>query len=130
MTTRQSRILILIAAALGLTGVALGAFGAHGLESTLTANGRADTFDTASEYHLIHALALLAAGGLASRGGDGAVWAWRGGLAFVAGTLVFSGSLYLLAVLDAGIFGAIAPIGGTLLLVGWACTGMAAWRSA
>lgn len=129
MAIIDSRRLVLIASVLGFLGVALGAFGAHGLESTLEANGRMDTFGTASEYHMLHALALLAAAWLAAREGAPAIWARRAGLAFLLGTLLFSGSLYLLAILDVGIFGAIAPIGGTLLLIGWGCTGMAAWHS-
>ncbi len=123
----HTRTLILIAAALGFTGVAFGAFGAHGLASTLEANGRADTFDTASQYHLAHALAILGAALLADRGRSGAIWARRAGWVLLAGTLIFSGSLYLLAILDTGIFGAIAPIGGVLLLVGWGCLGWSAW---
>lgn len=125
---KQTKTLILIAAVLGFTGVALGAFGAHGLQSTLEANGRAGTFNTASEYHLIHALAILAAAWLASLDGSGTILARRAGWVFLAGTLIFSGSLYLLAILDIGLFGATAPIGGILLLAGWGLLGWSAWR--
>ena len=124
----MTRQFILIAAVLGFTGVALGAFGAHGLQSTLEANDRVGTFETAARYHLFHALALLAVAWLTTHtSGD---WPRRARLPLTAGTLVFSGSLYLLAIFDWGFMGAVAPVGGVLLLAGWACIGMAGWRIA
>ena len=127
MTTRT---LVLIAAVLGFTGVALGAFGAHGLESTLEANDRTGTYQTASEYHVYHALALLGVAWLTDRTGTGSAgrrWAARAGMALTAGVVIFSGSLYVLAIADLGFMGAVAPIGGALLLAGWAALGYAAW---
>ena len=124
----MTRIFIVIAAVLAFFGVALGAFGAHGLEATLTANGRADTFDTASQYHLFHALALIGVAWVSSRT-PGRLVRWSGYL-ILAGTLIFSGSLYVLAIFDLGFMGAIAPIGGAALLAGWGCLGLAAWRDA
>lgn len=123
----HGRNLVLTAALLGFSGVALGAFGAHGLQATLEATGRAATFETASRYHLIHALAMLGAAWLA--GQTPGRWARLAGWYFAAGTLVFSGSLYLLAVSDVGWLGAVAPVGGALLLAGWACLGWAAWQA-
>jgi uncharacterized membrane protein YgdD (TMEM256/DUF423 family) len=101
-----------LAAGLGLVGVALGAFGAHGLEAVLEANDRVDVWKTASTYQLVHAVALLAlaAGGRADR--------WLTAL-WVGGVVVFSGSLYLLAITNVGWLGAITPIGGVALIVGW-----------
>lgn len=123
----MTRTLILIGALLGMTGVALGAFGAHSLEATLTANGRLDTFETASDYHLIHALAILAAAWMTRLTGSSlARWA---GILLTAGTLIFSGSLYVLSIFDIGFMGAIAPVGGTLLVAGWACMALDAWRA-
>ncbi|MBK8137415.1 MAG: DUF423 domain-containing protein [Chloroflexi bacterium] len=119
------RTWVLIGALLGLTGVALGAFGAHGLADRLQANGRADTFETAVRYHLIHAVALLAVGVLAFNAPSPAVQ-WAGTL-MTAGTLIFSGALYILAIFDLRIMGAVAPIGGALMIAGWAALAWAAW---
>ncbi len=121
----MTRLFIIIAAALGFTGVALGAFGAHGLQATLEANERVNTFETAARYHMVHALAIMAVAWLTTQtGGD---WPRRAGLLLTAGTLVFSGSLYLLAIFDWGFMGAVAPVGGVLLVAGWACIGVAGW---
>jgi uncharacterized membrane protein YgdD (TMEM256/DUF423 family) len=104
---------IRIAALVGLLGVALGAFGAHGLAKVLAANNTAEIYRTAVLYHLIHAVVLLL---LAFR------TPLRSGpyLAFLFGVLVFSGSLYLLAVTNVRWLGAITPFGGVGFLVGWA----------
>jgi uncharacterized membrane protein YgdD (TMEM256/DUF423 family) len=102
-----------IAAGLGFLAVALGAFGAHGLNSVLTANGRVETWQTAVLYHFIHAVMLLV---LAQRKPvAGGPW-----LCFLGGILIFSGSLYVLAVSNVKWLGAITPIGGVLFLAGWA----------
>lgn len=121
------RTFLLLAAFLGATGVALGAFGAHGLQATLTANGRSGTFETASRYQMYHALALIGIAWLVSRQPDPLLIA--AGWAFFAGTLIFSGSLYVLAIFDLRVMGAVAPIGGVLLTVGWLCMGLGAWRA-
>ncbi len=112
-----ARLLIQLAAGLGLLGVAIGAFGAHGLRPMLEASGRFDTFETAVRYQLYHALAMLAVGVLwAARpelrlGLIGALW--------LAGVLVFSGSLYALCFTGVTKLGAVAPVGGLLLIGGW-----------
>ncbi|GAB4529163.1 MAG: DUF423 domain-containing protein [Anaerolineae bacterium] len=121
----MTRTFIIIAAILGCTGVALGAFGAHGLQATLEANNRVDTFETASRYHMVHALALLGVAWLSTHI-DGR-WVRWGGWLLTAGTVIFSGSLYILAVADLGFMGAVAPIGGTALVIGWALLGWAAY---
>jgi uncharacterized membrane protein YgdD (TMEM256/DUF423 family) len=122
----MTRTFIIIGALLGMSGVALGAFGAHGLEPILTANGRLDTFETASLYHLIHALALFAAAWRTSATGSRlSRWA---GILLALGVLFFSGSLYVLAIFDVGFMGAIAPIGGTLMILGWGALALDAWR--
>jgi uncharacterized membrane protein YgdD (TMEM256/DUF423 family) len=123
----MSRTILVFAAILGFTGVAIGAFGAHGLQATLTANGTADTFQTASRYHMYHALALIGTAWLASRAKTGMIRA--AGYLLFAGALIFSGSLYILAITNIKILGAVAPIGGVLMLAGWVCFGLAAWRS-
>ena len=92
------------------TGVALGAFGAHGLEGTVSP-ARLDTFETGARYHLIHGVGILAIAAL--RRGTNAGW-WIAG-----GVLVFSGSLYLLVLTDTSWWGAVAPIGGAAMIGGW-----------
>ena len=100
------------AAIFGATGVALGAFGAHGLKAILTANESLEIWRTASTYHLLHAIALLS---LASRpSGYGIAFK-----CFAIGLIVFSGSLYALAITNLKMLGAITPIGGLILIVGW-----------
>ena len=109
----MSILLVRIAAALCFLAVALGAFGAHGLRSTLETHGMLDAWNKAVLYHFIHAIALLALAlyGTANRG------AWW--LLF-AGIFLFSGSLYLLALSNVRWLGAITPLGGLCFLAGWA----------
>jgi uncharacterized membrane protein YgdD (TMEM256/DUF423 family) len=102
-----------LAGLLGLTAVAAGAFGAHGV-----ADPRAKAWlQTGGEYGMIHALAAIAAVGLAYLGARRALAAaW----CFLAGATIFSGSLYLIALTRVLKFGAVTPIGGLLLVAGWA----------
>lgn len=122
----MSRRLMLAAGLFGMIGVALGAFGTHTLRASLEASGRLDTYQTAVHYQLIHALALVGAAWAAER------WPGRftrlAGLLFTTGILLFSGSLYLLAVFNLGFMGAVAPLGGAALIAGWGCLAWAAWR--
>lgn len=114
-----------VAAGLGAVGVALGAFGAHGLEGAVTAE-RLATWQTAAQYHQVHALAGVAAGALAALRRSGAArWAAR---LFLAGVALFSGSLYALVLLDAGVLGAVAPLGGLAFIAGWVALVLALWR--
>ena len=105
--------MIRIAAALCFLAVALGAFGAHSLRSTLETHGMLDAWNKAVLYHFIHAIALLALA-LYSTANRGACW-----LLF-AGIFLFSGSLYLLALSNVRWLGAITPLGGLCFLAGWA----------
>ncbi|UCD23192.1 MAG: DUF423 domain-containing protein [Gemmatimonadota bacterium] len=99
-----------------LLAVALGAFGAHGLRQRLSADMLA-VFETGVRYHVYHALALFAVAWVASRWpSPQATWA---GWLFVVGTLVFSGSLYILATSGVRWLGAITPLGGICFLAGW-----------
>ncbi len=100
-----------VAALLLATGVAAGAFGAHGLEGHVSAD-RLDTWHTGALYHLLHGVALLALASLSPS-------AWVSRL-LLGGTLIFSGSLYLLVLTDTGWLGAITPVGGVLMIAGWA----------
>lgn len=112
--------LFLAAGALwGGLSVALGAFGAHALRASLEAAGRFDTFETAARYQMYHALALLAVGLLLRQGLDAARALTWAGWGFLVGSLIFSGSLYLLCFTGARWWGAVAPVGGTLMLAGW-----------
>jgi uncharacterized membrane protein YgdD (TMEM256/DUF423 family) len=101
-----------IAAVFGFLAVALGAFGAHGLKETLEKNGTVAIWQTAALYHLLHSVVLLV---LAQR----AVVPRVAFPFFCAGMLIFSGSLYVLAVTGVKWLGAITPFGGGFLLVGW-----------
>lgn len=119
------RLFFMLGAVFGMAAVAAGAFGAHALRSRLS-EPMLQVFETAARYHMYHALALLAAAWAVERwGGAAAVTA---GWAFVAGIVVFSGSLYLLAFTGARWLGAITPLGGAAFLLGWAMLGVAAWR--
>ena len=110
---------LLMAAILGFLGVAFGAFGAHGLRSRLTPEMLA-VFEIGVRYQMYHAFALLAVAAAIGHFGQVRLLTIAG-WSFIAGTLIFSGSLYALALTGTGMFGAITPIGGLGLLVGWAC---------
>ncbi len=119
MTRRAARIM---AAATGLLAIALGAFGAHALRGVLEANQSRDLWNTAVLYHLVHAPALLWAA-TAEPFLQGAIFCW------VFGILLFSGSLYALALTKISVLGAITPIGGLLLMAGWVFVGLRAFKS-
>lgn len=109
---------IKLAALIGAAAVAIGAFGAHGLESILEANQKIDTFETAVKYHFYHALAMLAI----------SIW-FRfeptnkqlkfAIISFAIGILIFSGSLYILSLTGITWLGAITPLGGVSFIIGW-----------
>lgn len=126
MTTMDStRLFFGIGALLALVGVALGAFGAHGLRGTLSTQDLA-TFETGVRYQMYHALALLAVAGAAARwpGGSASVAGWL----FVVGILIFSGSLYVLVLTGQRWLGAVTPLGGLAFLAGWALLAWTAFR--
>jgi len=120
----MDRTFLLIGALAGVTGVALGAFGAHGLRSRLSPEMLA-VFETGVRYHLYHALALLATASIMGRL-EGNRFVAAAGWLFVAGIFLFSGSLYVLAVTGIRTLGAITPIGGVAFLIAWACLAIAA----
>jgi len=113
----QKRLLI-FGGIMGLLGVALGAFGSHGLSTLLETNGRTGTYDTAVQYHLIHAVVLVLTALLHGKTAYHPAFT-RAGYFFIAGILLFSGSLYILAIFNIGVMGAVAPFGGTSLILGW-----------
>ena len=114
----MNKFFLLSGSVLGLLGVAIGAFGAHALKAMLDAAGRADTFETGVRYMFYHAIALVLVG-ILSKEFPGNTINWSGN-AFILGTLIFSGSLFLICFTGINVFGAVAPIGGTLLIIGWA----------
>ncbi|MCJ8202763.1 DUF423 domain-containing protein [Pseudomonas sp. RGM2987] len=119
------RSFLMLAAFFGFTGVALGAFAAHGLKNRLSADYLA-IFHTGVTYQLVHTLALLGVALLATHI-PGRIVTWAG-ISFVVGILLFSGSLYLLTLTGTSKLGIITPFGGVAFLIGWLCLGIAAWR--
>jgi uncharacterized membrane protein YgdD (TMEM256/DUF423 family) len=121
----MERVFFSVGSVSALLAVAAGAFAAHGLKARLTPELIA-VFETAVRYQLAHALALLAVAWASSR------WPGRAtlfaGWAFVVGTVLFSGSLYALALTGARTFGAITPFGGVVFIAGWGCLAWAAAR--
>jgi uncharacterized membrane protein YgdD (TMEM256/DUF423 family) len=112
----MERLWFALGAVLGLTGVLTGAFGAHGLKDRLSPDDL-DTWETAARYHFFHALALVAVAYAANRWGGGLTTA--AGWLFVVGVLLFSGSLYALALSGVRVLGAITPFGGLCFILGW-----------
>lgn len=119
------RVLLLLAALFGFTGVGLGAFAAHGLKGQLSAEYLA-VFQTGVHYQMLHALALLGLAALWQRLGGRLLTA--AGVCFCVGILLFSGSLYALTLSGISALGMITPVGGLMFLAGWLCLGLAAWR--
>ena len=113
----SERLLAALGAASGLIAVAAGAFGAHALRARLPED-LLGVFETGARYQIYHALAILGAALAYARWGG--VQFIAAGWLFVAGTAVFSGSLYLLALTGARWWGAITPIGGLCFMAGWA----------
>ncbi|MCM3631181.1 DUF423 domain-containing protein [Paenibacillus glycanilyticus] len=107
--------------------VALGAFGAHGLKETLSED-MLEVYETGVRYHMYHALALMLVALLAGRIGDTKLIRAAARL-LIAGIVLFSGSLYVLALTDIKILGAITPLGGVAFLAGWGCVAAAALKA-
>ncbi len=117
---------LVIACLLGLMAVALGAFGAHALSSSIPESRQA-TWATAVDYHMFHVLGMLALAAV-FRGAQ-SPWVVRAQTSFVIGIALFSGSLYALVLLDIPALGAVTPFGGLCFLLGWLCAGLAAFTS-
>lgn len=123
----MERFLFVSGALAALLGVLLGAFGTHALRDRLPPDLLA-TFETGVRYHFYHAFALLAAAYAAQRWPEGAAVA--AGALFMAGIVLFSGSLYLLALTGVRWLGAITPLGGLAFIAGWAALAWTAWSAA
>jgi uncharacterized membrane protein YgdD (TMEM256/DUF423 family) len=126
----MERLFLVLAGVFGFLGVALGAFGAHGLKSRLEAAAdgaqRLGWWQTGAQYHLVHALALVVAAYLASKHAGAA--ASVAGFCFAGGIVVFSGSLYAMTLSGVRVLGAVTPFGGLLMLAGWLAVVVAALR--
>ncbi len=122
----MDRLFAILGAASAFVSVLAGAFGAHALRGRLSPDSLA-TFETAAKYEMYHALALLGVAWAVTRW-PGALTHWAGWL-FVIGTVLFSGSLYALALSGTRWLGAITPFGGVAFLAGWICLGFAAIRA-
>jgi uncharacterized membrane protein YgdD (TMEM256/DUF423 family) len=119
MITAMDRTFLLLGALLGFLGVAFGAFGAHALKSRLSPEMLA-IFETGVRYQMYHVFAMLIVAAAIGRIGEAGLLVIAGWF-FFAGILLFSGSLYALALTSVGILGAVTPIGGLLFLIGWGC---------
>jgi uncharacterized membrane protein YgdD (TMEM256/DUF423 family) len=125
-STMTTRYFIRIGALAALLGVLAGTFGAHGLKDRLETD-LLTVFETGARYHMYHAFALILIGclpgGLINRGTIAAGWL------FLAGIVIFSGSLYTLALTGERWLGMITPIGGTAFMLGWLVLAISTWRS-
>jgi uncharacterized membrane protein YgdD (TMEM256/DUF423 family) len=121
----MERFFAIAGAIASLTGVAVGAFGAHGLRGRLTP-ADLEIFETGVRYHMYHALGLFAVAWVASRWPSGTA-NWAGWL-LIVGIVVFSGSLYTLVLTGQRWLGAVTPIGGVALIAGWAALAWAVYR--
>jgi uncharacterized membrane protein YgdD (TMEM256/DUF423 family) len=124
MVPKMMRFAALIGAVSGFLAVALGAFAAHGLKNLLSPDVLV-IFKTATDYQMFHALALVLVGFIGTQ--SPGKYATLSALAFILGSLLFCGSLYILAFGFPNIIGIITPIGGCLLLLGWLCLAIHLW---
>ena len=123
----MAKWLLMLASLSGFTGVALGAFAAHGLRGRLPEN-LLNAFQTGVSYQLWHTMALIGVALLLLRSPESTLLKVTGVL-FAVGILLFSGSLYVLALSGLGKLGMITPLGGVLWLIAWLCLGLAVWRT-
>lgn len=112
-----AKTILILGGILGVLSVGIGAFGAHGLEATLTANARLETFETAVKYQFYHTFALILLGILMLNVQSN--YFSYAGISFLVGIVIFSGSLYTLSLTNITWLGAITPIGGLAFILGW-----------
>jgi len=122
----MTRVWLTLGAVYGLLAVSLGAFGAHGLRGRV-ADELLVTWGTGADYLALHALALLACG-LLTLHVPGSRLIWAAAWCFALGSLVFSGSLFVLVLSGVRALGAVTPFGGVLLIAGWALLALGSWR--
>ena len=121
----STKLFWIAGATLGFLGVAAGAFGAHALRASLSPD-LLTIFETGARYQMYHAFGLFAVAWARSQWVNG--YATAAGWLFIVGVVLFSGSLYILALTGVRWLGAITPLGGVAFLAGWACLAMAAAR--
>lgn len=113
----MNKLFLQVGSLFGAVGVMVGAFGAHALKPMLMASGRFETFETGVRYQFYHAIALVLIGILSKHISNKTLT--YSGYCILAGVLIFSGALYTICFTGLNVFGAVAPIGGTLLVIGW-----------
>jgi uncharacterized membrane protein YgdD (TMEM256/DUF423 family) len=118
----MERLFVVLGSLSALIAVALGAFGAHGLRARVSPDMLV-TFETGARYHMYHALGMLAVGWAATRWPGAPLAGWL----FLAGTVLFSGSLYVLVLTGQRWLGAVTPFGGVAFILGWAALARAVW---
>lgn len=121
------KIFIGIGSIFAFLAVALGAFGAHALKDKLAATTYLATYETAVQYHMMHALAIIVIGLLIKFYPNAALLHWTGWL-LIVGIIIFSGSLYVLSLTGIKILGAVTPLGGLFFLIGWLLLAIFAFR--
>ena len=131
MRNAQDRGWIVVAALSGAVSVMAGAFGAHGIDASTAAGARArELLQTGSHYEIAHALAILAVAALTRRAGLKEGLATAAQILFLAGSVLFPGALYALALGGPRWLGAVTPVGGSLMILGWLLLAFRAWRTA
>jgi len=113
----MAKIFLILGGSFAGLAVSIGAFGAHALKSVLEATNRLETFETGVKYQFYHALALIVLGLLMQKF-DHRMFTWAG-YGFIIGTILFSGSLYILSLSGITKWGAVTPLGGVAFLIGW-----------
>ncbi len=113
----MQKVFLIAGTLMGAFSVIIGAFGAHALKAILQASGRIDTFETAVKYQFYHAFALILVGIIMFHLKH-QLFNYAG-YSFIIGTIIFSGSLYILCITGITKFGMITPIGGLIMIVGW-----------
>ena len=113
----MAKIFLILGSSFAGLAVAIGAFGAHALKSILEGTNRLETFETGVKYQFYHALALIVLGLLMQKF-DHRMFTWAG-YGFIIGTILFSGSLYILSLSGITKWGAVTPLGGVAFLIGW-----------
>ncbi len=128
MTLAPSRTLLAMAAFSGLIAVVLGALGAHGaVHDTLAAAGKLESWEAGVRYQLPHSMFLYVLALFLGQAGKSAKLGW---ICVFVGTLVFSGSIYLLAYMGWKFLGPVTPLGGLILMIGWVVLAFASWKKA
>ncbi|TAD97503.1 MAG: DUF423 domain-containing protein [Bacteroidetes bacterium] len=115
----MQKIFLMSGALAAALAVMIGAFGAHALKDFLTSNNRLETFETAVKYHFYHALGLLLIGILINQ--KPSIWFNYAGYGLLVGMIIFSVSLYILCLTNLKWLGAITPLGGLAMIIGWIC---------